>query len=306
MSSVNITERLRITAPAALAERLELALAALAHAYSSWQPAGSDQGVYEAYFECADDATRAANRLTHQLTDWTGSDAWRIVQESMPTQDWAHAWKAFFHVERVSRRIIVRPSWESYTAAPGDCVITLDPGMSFGTGQHETTRGCLRFLDMLTDGPDVKSFLDLGCGSGILAIAAALLGCQPVAALDIDPEAVTSTLANRRVNACTETVSVRLGDVATPGGGPDFDIVAANILAPVLIEHAMGIAHRVTPGGHLLLAGILTGQYPAVRDAYLPLGFDEIGTINDGEWTSIHLCRQSGEPLAPDIGKQEQ
>ena len=288
MSLTEITESLRITAPAAFAEQIELALEQLAESSSCWQSTSSDRVIYDAYFETAEDAARASNALTMQLMDWTGGDRdWVIEREPLPARDWSNAWKEFFHVDRVSRRIVTKPTWEPYTAQPGDCVIEIDPGMSFGTGQHETTRGCLRFLDKLTAVEDAlpMSFLDLGCGSGILAIAAAKLGCAPVRAIDIDEDAVRIARENIAANGCSRIVSTATGDVALLPPEPSYEMVAANILAPVLIEHAAVIGAAVAGGGHLLLAGILTTQYPDVRAAYLAVGFDELELATEGEWT---------------------
>lgn len=287
-------ETLRITAPAELAEKLEFALEYLAESSSCWQPSASDCVVIEAYFETSEDAARAANALTMQLMDWTGGDRlWTIKLETLPAKDWGTAWKAFFHVDRVSQRIVTKPTWEPYTPAPRDCVIEIDPGMSFGTGQHETTRGCLRFLDRLTIMPSDKpvSFLDLGCGSGILSIAAAKLGLRPVMAIDIDEDAVTIALENIALNRCSERITAAVGDVAALPSEPAYDIIAANILAPVLIEYAVRIAGALADGGQLLLAGILTEQYPGVRAAYVALGLEECEVITDGEWTSGRLCK---------------
>lgn len=287
-STEDSIETLRITAPAEFVDRLEFALERLAESSSCWQPASSDRAVIEAYFECAEDADRASVALTAQLMALTGdSSQWTIARETLPTEDWSNSWKAFFHVERVSQRIVTKPTWESYTPQPGDCVIEIDPGMSFGTGQHETTRGCLRFLDRLTSGlPHPASFLDLGCGSGILSIAAAKLGCRPVRAIDIDEDSVVIAGENFSANGCADHATVAIGDVGQLAEPQRYDIVAANILAPVLIEHAAAIADTLAPGGHLLLAGILTTQYTDVRHAYLPIDLQEREMVVDGEWTS--------------------
>jgi ribosomal protein L11 methyltransferase len=287
-------ETLRITTPAEYAERLEFALERLAESSSCWQPASSERAVIEAYFECAEDADRASVALTAQLMALTGnSSLWSIERETLPAKDWSNAWKAFFHVERVSKRIITKPTWEPYTPQPGDCVIELDPGMSFGTGQHETTRGCLRFLDRLTNGMTTSgSFLDLGCGSGILSIAAAKLGCRPVRAIDIDEDSVVIASENIAANGCAAVVTVASGDVAHLAEAQCYDIVAANILAPVLIEHAAAITDTVAAGGHLLLAGILTPQYGGVREAYGQLGLLEQEIVTEGEWTSARWQKQ--------------
>lgn len=293
MYSTEITELLRITVPATVADLLEPALELLAESFSCWQSAASENVVFEAYFKTPENAAQAAKALTAQLQDWTGGRNWTLQQDPLPASDWSNTWKAFFHVDRVSHRIVTKPTWEPYVPKQGDCVIELDPGMSFGTGQHETTRGCLRFLDSLTAkaGQTSLSFLDLGCGSGILSIAAAKLGCTPVRAIDNDEDAVRIARENIEINGCSQGITAAVGDVAMLPPEPCYEIVAANILAPVLIEHAAPIGAAVARGGHLLLAGILTTQYPAVRTAYLAMGFRELELATEGEWTCGHFLK---------------
>ncbi|MBM4165218.1 MAG: methyltransferase domain-containing protein, partial [Lentisphaerae bacterium] len=123
-------------------------------------------------------------------------------------EDWTESWKRFFHVERVSRRVVIRPVWESYTAQPGEVVIDIEPGMSFGTGRHGTTRACLEFLDHISGQRAGGSMLDMGCGSGILAIGAAKLGFHPVCGFDNDPDAVAIARDNARLNGVTTELDV--------------------------------------------------------------------------------------------------
>jgi len=182
---------------------------------------------------------------------------------------------------------VIKPSWEEYTATPGDCVIEIDPGMSFGTGQHATTKGCLRFLDNLAQTDNNLSFLDLGCGSGILSIAAAKLGYGPVLAMDYDPDAVRISNENFEINNVSKQVDALTADVSTWEAPQQFSVVAANILAPVLIANAGRIASAVAPtDGILILSGILTEQYAAVSDCYKALGFTEVSQATEAEWTS--------------------
>ena len=196
--------------------------------------------------------------------------------------DWAEVWKRFFHTERISDRIVVRPSWEPYDAQPGERVITLDPGLSFGTGKHATTQGCLQLLDRLAAENPARSVLDMGCGSGILAIGAALLGFTDVRGFDNDPDCKTVSEENAAAN------NVRIPfetDDLTHTHGP-ADIVVANILAPVLIRFAPQVAGSLThtPHARLILSGILDEQYPAVKTAYEAHGLTEALTLLLGEW----------------------
>ena len=199
---------------------------------------------------------------------------------TLPAADWAEAWKRFFHVEHVSPRVVIRPSWEAYTAAPGEATITLDPGMSFGTGKHPTTRACLMFLDELAAGDLSRPVLDMGCGSGILAIAASKLGFTHVRGFDYDPDAVAVARANAALNGVAIPFEAR--DLAA-----NLDqgaVVLANILGPVLIAHAAEVACAVLPGGALVASGILEALYPEVRAAFEAQGLRETRARTIGEW----------------------
>ena len=210
-----------------------------------------------------------------------------LENSSMANRNWQDVWKDYFHVERVSRRIVIKPSHEDYTPQPDDCLIEIDPGMSFGTGQHATTRSCLQFLDKLADILPVqeRSFLDLGCGSGILSIAAAKLGFSPVNAFDIDPDSVEIAGENIAANGAADLVQVSVGNVEKLHLARQYTVTAANILAKVLIPNAKNIASTVIPGGYLLLAGILTEQFDDVSTIYSRLGFKELERLTDDEWT---------------------
>lgn len=180
---------------------------------------------------------------------------------TLAEEDWAETWKERLTVMHIGQNLVIRPSWLEYAPAPGDLIIQLDPGMAFGTGLHPTTQMCLVALEELVrPGMDV---LDLGCGSGILAIAAARLGAGRVLAVDNDPIAVKTAQENVVVNGVEETVCVLHGSLAEAEGG--YDLVAANILAAVIVEMAReGLAKRVRSGGTLIASGILDGQESAV------------------------------------------
>ncbi len=211
-----------------------------------------------------------------------------LSRERLPAADWSEAWKRFFHVEHVSERITIRPSWEAYTAAPGEVVITLDPGMSFGTGRHPTTRACLQFLDQLAVGDLTRPVLDMGCGSGILAIAARKLGFTHVRGFDYDPDAVVVAQANAALNETTIPFGVQ--DLAA-----NLDqgaLVLANILGPVLITYAAEVACAVLPGGHLIASGILDTLYPEVKAAFEAHGLIEEQSILIGEWRSGRFAKR--------------
>jgi ribosomal protein L11 methyltransferase len=210
--------------------------------------------------------------------------------ETRCEEDWANAWKEHYRPVRVGRKVVVRPPWQNYQPNDGEVVIELDPGMAFGTGTHPSTRLCLLGLeDELR--PDDR-VLDVGTGSGILAIAAAKLGAIAVDAVDIEPVAVRSARENAARNGVADLIHVREGtagpDQAFPG---QYDLVLANIIARILIEIADGVAAAVKPGGTLVLAGIIESREPAVRRAYEQRGlrFDRRDQMED--WVSLIFRR---------------
>ena len=250
---------------------------------------------------CCYSETQAEAELVHQqIADLLAAspahwpDAWELEPVSvLPREDWAESWKRHFHVERASRRLIVRPSWEEASPQPGDQVLTLDPGMSFGTGQHATTQACLRFIDELSAAHPGAGFIDLGCGSGILAIAALRLGMGPVVAMDYDPIAVTVARENANANGIGPELVLQTGDVRDWRPPQQAPVVAANILAVVLRGQAANIAACLSPDGpaHLILAGILSSQYADVAAAFAPYGLREYRRSTRGDWTSGVLQR---------------
>lgn len=287
-------ETLRVEAPTHDHEIIEQAFAALpTTGYACWTAVDTDRDQYEAYFEDPDDADRAFNALNMQRLAANNPQDWTLTRASLAQADWAHAWRAHFKIEKISPRLVVCPDWEHYAPLGGEHVIRIDPGMSFGTGRHETTRSCLQMLDAWTKEGNKGSFLDLGCGSGILAIAAAMLGLDPVDALDYDPDAVQGACENIERNQLANRIQPAAGDVANLNLPQSYSIVAANILAPVLMEHASSIAATVEAAGVLILSGILTTQYPEVQRTYQNIGFIPQNTITDGEWTSGLFRREN-------------
>jgi len=206
--------------------------------------------------------------------------------------DWAESWKRFFHVEKISDRVVVRPSWEAYAALPGERVIQLDPGLSFGTGKHATTQACLRFLDRLAAEDAGRSVLDMGCGSGILAIGAKLLGFEEVRGFDNDPDCIRVSDENAAINGVS--VPFSLDDLSH--AHPQAEVVVANILAPVLIRFAPQVAGSLAAGARarLVVSGILDEQYAAVRAAYEAQGLEELDSLLIENWRSGLFRRAPG------------
>ena len=204
------------------------------------------------------------------------------VTGTIPDEDWKLSYRKHFKTEVISPRLVVRPPWEAVTPAPGQKVLTLDPGIAFGTGQHPTTRACLDAIDALAAEDAGRTFLDVGCGSGILSIAAALEGFRAVRGFDNDPDAVRNANENAEANGLGALFFE--GDLSASGVAAPADVVAANVLAPVLVRFAREVGALVNPGGRLILSGILDEQYGEVRAAYEALGFAELSSRLIGEW----------------------
>ena len=206
------------------------------------------------------------------------------------SQDWLNAWKEHYHPLRVGTRVTVRPPWHDYLPTEDEVVVILDPGMAFGTGMHPSTKlAVLGLEEELRPGIRV---LDVGTGSGVLAIAAVLLGAEAVDAVDIEPVAVRSTMENAERNGVADRIQAEAGSVGddTPFTGP-YPLVVANIIARVLIELSVGLAATVAPGGALVLSGIIESREPAVRRAFEGEGliFDRRSQIED--WVGMVFRR---------------
>jgi ribosomal protein L11 methyltransferase len=212
----------------------------------------------------------------------------RIVHEA----DWVEAWKAHFPVLRVGRRLVIRPTWRRHESLPEDVVLALDPGMAFGTGLHPTTSLCLAAVESLADREAIADarVLDVGCGSGILAIAAAKLGARSVLGVDTDPIAIEATTANSARNGLEHRIDARVGSL--PTAEPAFDVVLANLIASILIGLASQLRDELRPGGSLLASGIFVDREDDVRDAFATVGLAVRGRTTEGEWVAIEAVRR--------------
>lgn len=204
----------------------------------------------------------------------------RVVAE----EDWANAWKEYYHVLHVGTRVVIKPSWRDYAPRPGEVVLELDPGMAFGTGLHPTTRMCLELLEQRVQ-PGMR-VLDVGTGSGILALAAAKLGAASVLALDVSSVAVESAQANVRANGLDERIAVRLGSIEAASGAR-YDLVVANIIARVIAELAPALVGALGTGGLLIASGIIDERLSLAEDALRAAGLAEIEQVRDGDWVSL-------------------
>ena len=259
-----------------LGARVDPARPAIVRAYVE----ASDPEVVERTVE---EVTQALGHL--QVFDLRpiGEVTTRLVDEA----DWAEEWKRHFPVLRVGRRLVIRPTWRRHRATGDEVVLALDPGMAFGTGLHPTTRLCLAALERLADRGAIagRRVLDVGCGSGILAIAGVRLGATSALGLDTDPLAIEATTSNARRNRIGNRIRAREGSL--PSGEVPFEIVLANLIASLLVRIAGDLQAELAPGGTLLASGIFADREGEVRDAFEAAGLRLTDRLAEGDWVAL-------------------
>jgi ribosomal protein L11 methyltransferase len=208
-----------------------------------------------------------------------------IVQYALrDDEEWKDTWKQYFKPFKFTDKIVIKPSWESYTPAPEDIVIELDPGMAFGTGTHETTRMCALLGEKhIKPGDEV---LDLGCGTAILALSAVKLGAASALAVDIDDAAVKAARQNVENNGETQRIEVRQGELhhISPKA---FDVIFINIIADIILALCPEVKSYTKPGTKILLSGIIKERKDEVKKAYLDEGFTLAEEMSQGEWVAM-------------------
>lgn len=200
-------------------------------------------------------------------------------------EDWKNKWKEYFKPAHITDRIVVKPSWEAYEKQPGELVIEIDPGMAFGTGTHPTTTLCIELLEKYINS-ERPAVLDIGCGSGILTIASALLGAKEVLGVDIDPVAVEVAKKNLELNNIGGSVRVTSGDL-TEGLDCQADIIVANLMADLVIKLSIYAPTHLKPNGIFIASGILIEKKQEVVSAMKALGFSIISVPEEGEWCAV-------------------
>lgn len=200
-------------------------------------------------------------------------------------EDWSTAWKQYYHPTKVGERLVIRPSWEEYEAQPEEVVVRLDPGMAFGTGGHDSTRLCMRLLERYL--PEDARVLDLGCGSGILAVAALLLGAREAAGVDIDEVAVRVANKNAAMNGVAARCTFFCGNLADRVSGK-YDLIFANIVADVIISFLPDVRGLLAPGGVFITSGIIDTREPDVLAALPDAGLAVRERLEAGGW--VGLC----------------
>ncbi len=207
----------------------------------------------------------------------------KLTTENVQETDWSECWKQYYKPFRAGERLVIKPTWENWDAADGDLIIELDPGMAFGTGTHETTAMCVELIEKHYAG---GTMLDVGTGSGILAIAAARLGAKDIVAVDIDPDAVRVAIENVAHNGLTDAIDVRQGDLLQ-GLSQVFDFAVANILAPVICMLAAPLKNHLTPGALFVCSGIIDTAEEEVKAALAEAGYTLLSVIHKGDWVAM-------------------
>lgn len=207
-----------------------------------------------------------------------------IELEEINQQDWENAWKQYYKPIKVSDKIVIKPTWEAYEAKEDELIIELDPGMAFGTGTHETTNMCIQALERYLKKDDLV--LDIGCGSGILSIAAAKLGAKSVVGVDLDPMAVRVAKENTQQNNMAGLVEIRQGNL-TDVVKEKSNIVVANIIADIIIKLADDVADFMKEDGLFISSGIIMPRLEDVKTAIESKGFTILEVNTQGEWSCI-------------------
>ena len=288
--------KLSLRCPVAMVEAVEDLLAARSGSGVEQSPE-QDGFCMLAGFFALEDAASAENVLAEtrealtELFTLYGKPLPEIRQQVLADEDWATSWQQYFKPFAVVPGLVIKPSWESYTPQPGEKVVEMDPGMAFGTGQHASTRGALLLMQRaFRDLPPALASraLDVGTGTGILAMAAALWGAREVLALDNDPEAVRVAGENVGHNRLADRIQVSLTPLAEVQGS--FGLVTANIVHDVLVALRPDLTRLVAPSGFLALAGVLAGaQENNLIRLYAESGLKLVEARYEDEWVALLL-----------------
>ena len=239
----------------------------------------------KAWFENVE-ALRGLDHILGALPGMTGMDlgALTISHQGVQEQDWSECWKQYYKPFRAGKRLVIKPSWEDWNAQPEDLIIELDPGMAFGTGTHETTAMCVEMIEKHYRGGKV---LDVGTGSGILAIAAARLGATDVLGVDIDPMAVRVARENVEKNGLDGVISIQEGDLVAGLDGVKCEFAVANILADVIALLAAPLKNHLTENAIFVCSGILGEREDDVKDVLQKNGYTLFDRLQKGDWVAL-------------------
>ncbi len=247
----------------------------------------------KAFFSAADDFPELLSRLRDGFNRFPALAATAITLmggDTVRTEDWAEGWKQNFSLFRIGETLVIRPSWEEYTPQPGEVVIEIDPGMAFGTGTHGTTQLCLEMVaELLQQSDPPRRMLDVGTGSGILALGAAALGCPEIVATDIDEVACRVATENIAKNGYRDAIRVTAEKLETLPG--KYDLIVANIMAEENIRLKGAFIDHLETGGFLILSGILEEKRALVCDHFAVSPLRLLDSRQQDEWVSLMFCR---------------
>ncbi len=288
--------KISLQAPATLVEPVSDLMAVLSGSGVEISPETAEGTRISGFFPCAGDResgpeiTRVVQGKMEDLFALYELSAPELHSETFDDQDWATSWKRFFTPVEIVPGLVIRPSWEEYQAQEGERVIVMDPGQAFGTGQHASTRMALSLLTRSLTRHPVDRMLDVGTGTGILAMAAALYDVRLVVAIDNDPEAVRVAEENSIINKVAGAVMVSGTDLTDVKG--KFSMITANIVHDVLVAMAPHLQKLLAPKGRVVLAGILKGEQEknCIR-IYEGLGLQVLESMHEEEWAALLLQR---------------
>ena len=260
---------------------------------STYTDAETRQSVSTMFFEKRTDFSRTQRTALQDglaCIRGCGLDigAGTISTRQVRREDWAESWKRHFKPMEISEALLIKPSWSGRRPKRHQAVVLLDPGLSFGTGQHPTTRFCLEQIVAFRTPGQGQGFLDIGTGSGLLAIAAAKVGYSPITAFDCDPEAIRVARGNGRQNGVLDQLALARRDLTRLplNSKGKYDLICANLIFDLLLAEKRRILSRLRPDGRLVLAGILQRQFPDVQKAYEQAGLIAVERRQETEWES--------------------
>ncbi|HEY9072960.1 MAG TPA: 50S ribosomal protein L11 methyltransferase [Desulfobaccales bacterium] len=287
----------RLLAPAGMQEEAGLFLTEFSGRGVIFEEEGAPAGgvIIRAFFRPEEFGPWQQEQLQAYLKRLGGYNLYPLGLEMLKVaeEDWAEAWKAHFKTQKVTSRMVIRPPWEDYTPEAGELVLTIYPGMAFGTGRHATTLLCLRALEEvwgqgLPEADTPWQVLDVGTGTGILALAAARLGAG-VLAIDVDPEAVAAALENVRLNELEERILVE--PTLLHAIRQQFALILANLTTPDLLQLAESLTGHLLSGGALIISGFLQTDLPQLAERFLGLGLTEADFLTQDDWGALILRR---------------
>lgn len=245
------------------------------------------KGWFELNEHTHDVLARVKQRLSElKAESYLDMGSLALDMQNVADEDWSENWKKYYKPFRIGSHLVVKPTWEPYTPQPEDLVIELDPGMAFGTGTHETTNMCMQLLERYYQ--DGMRVMDVGTGSGILAIAAARLGADNVLAIDIDPDAVKVAKENVALNGVSDAVRVVVGDLCKSEAMP-CELAVANIVADAICMLAGPMTRHLEKNGLLICSGIIREREQDVLNAAKEAGYTVKDRIEKGEWVALCL-----------------